>query len=115
LLNPQSKISELSFSGSANLLVATRDSYNGLMEVGIREAKNNLSKLIELALAGEEIFLSNRGERVLQLVPTPRKATANRGRGEWKDKIKLYAGWDSAEADREIENTFEVLHEDVRQ
>jgi prevent-host-death family protein len=96
------------------LLVATRDSYNGLMEVGIREAKNNLSKLIELALAGEEIFLSNRGERILQLVPTPRRATANRGRGEWKNKTKLYAGWDSAAVDREIEKTFEALHEDVR-
>jgi prevent-host-death family protein len=81
------------------------------MEVGIREAKNNLSKLVESALAGEEIFLTNRGERVLQLVPTPKSKSANRGRGDWKNRANLYPGWDSAEADREIENTFEELRE----
>lgn len=84
------------------------------MDVGIREAKSNLSKLVECALQGEEVFLTRRGERVLQLTATPRRKAENRGRGDWKHKVKLYPGWDSAEADREIENAFEAMHEETR-
>lgn len=86
-------------------------SYNGHMDVGIREAKSNLSKLVESALQGEEVFLTRRGARVLQLIATPKRQATNRGRGDWEHTVKLYSGWDSAEADREIEHTFEALHE----
>ncbi len=81
------------------------------MEVGIRDAKNNLSKLVEAVLDGEEVFLTNRGERVVQLVPTPKPISPGRGRGLWKEKIHFYAGWDSRNEDTKIEEMFETLHE----
>jgi prevent-host-death family protein len=82
------------------------------METGIREAKNNLSKLVQAVLDGEEVFLTNRGERVVQLVAAPKPKSANRGRGLWKGKLNLYPGWDSPEEDKKIEDMFEVLRED---
>lgn len=76
------------------------------MEIGIKEAKNTLSKLVDAALDGEEVFLTNRGSRLIQLVPAPKPADPNRGRGGWKDKVVLYAGWDSREEDKRIEDLF---------
>src|ERR1035438_10429669 len=69
--------------------MATSCSYNKEMEVGIRSAKNNLSKLVEAVLEGEEVFLTNRGARVAQLVPTTQATQKVRGRGAWKGKINL--------------------------
>jgi prevent-host-death family protein len=83
------------------------------MEVGIRKAKNNLSKLVEAVLDGEEVFLTNRGERVAQLVAAPKPKQLQRGRGLWKGKANLYPGWDSREADKEIEDLFGALHEEA--
>jgi prevent-host-death family protein len=81
------------------------------MEVGIREAKNKLSKLVEAARDGEAVFLTNRGARVAQLVPARRPPLSRRGRGTWKGKINLYPGWDSPEEDKKIEEMFEALRE----
>jgi prevent-host-death family protein len=39
------------------------------MKVNIFEAKNSLSKLINAAVAGEEVIIANRGEPVAKLVP----------------------------------------------
>jgi prevent-host-death family protein len=39
------------------------------MEIGIKDAKNHLSHLVLQARAGTRIFLTNRGERVVELVP----------------------------------------------
>jgi prevent-host-death family protein len=83
------------------------------MEVGIRDAKNNLSKLVEAVREGEEVFLTNRGERVAQLVPARKPASKMRGRGFLKGKVNLYPGWDSAEEDKKIEDMFEHLHPDA--
>jgi prevent-host-death family protein len=82
------------------------------METGIREAKNNLSKLVQAVLEGEEVFLTNRGERVVQLVAAPKPKSANRGKGFGKGKLNLYPGWDSPEEDKKIEDLFEVLREE---
>jgi prevent-host-death family protein len=81
------------------------------MEAGIRDAKNNLSKLVEAVLEGKEVFLTNRGQRVVQLVPVPKPTFPKRGRGLWKGKIHLYAGWNSRKEDKKIEEMFEELHE----
>ena len=51
------------------------------MEIGIKEAKNNLSKLVDAAVDGEEVFLTNRGARMIQLVPAPKAADPTRGPG----------------------------------
>ena len=87
--------------------------YNKHMEVGIREAKSNLSKLVEAVRDGEEVFLTNRGERVAQLVPARRPISPGRGRGFLKGKINLYPGWDSPEEDKKIEEMFEHLQADL--
>ena len=77
------------------------------MEIGIKEAKNNLSKLVDAAMEGEEVFLTNRGARMIQLGPAPKAADPSRGRGAWKDKAVLYTGWDSREEDLRIQGLFE--------
>lgn len=82
------------------------------METGIREAKSNLSKLVEAALEGQEVFLTNRGKRVARIVPAPPKPAPNNGRGILAHKVNLYPGWDSPEEDKKIEDMFEFLHED---
>ena len=84
------------------------------MEIGIRDAKSNLSKLVEAALDGEEVFLTNRGERVARIVPAP-APKPGRGRGMWKDKLHLYPGWDSPGEDKRIEEMFEHLMEPTRE
>jgi prevent-host-death family protein len=76
------------------------------MEVGIRDAKTTLSKLVEAVLDGQEVFLTNRGTRVVQLVPTPKAIPRGRGRGSWKGKVHLYDGWDSRDEDKKIEEMF---------
>lgn len=81
------------------------------METGIRDAKNNLSRLVDAVLAGEQVFLTKRGRRVAQLVATPKPTIAGRGRGLWKGKVNLYPGWDSPEEDKKIEEMFEDLPE----
>jgi prevent-host-death family protein len=81
------------------------------MDVGIKEAKNNLSKLIDALRHGEEVFLTKRGARVAKLVPAHEPLMADRGRGAWKDKVNLYPGWDSPEEDKRIEDMFEYLNE----
>ena len=79
------------------------------METGIREAKNSLSKLVDAVLEGQEVFLTNRGRRVVQMIATPPSPSPMRGRGFLKDRIHLYPGWDSIAEDRRIEDTFEAL------
>jgi prevent-host-death family protein len=79
------------------------------METGIRDAKNSLSKLIDAAIEGHEVFLTNRGRRVVQIIAVPPPPSPMRGRGFLKDRIHLYPGWDSIDEDRRIEDAFEAL------
>ena len=81
--------------------------YHDYMMTGIKEAKSNLSKLVDAALAGEEVFLSNRGDAVIRLVPVPKAASPERGRGFLKAKLNLYPGWDSEAEDLKIQEAFE--------
>ncbi len=78
------------------------------IEIGIRAAKNNLSKIVEAVLEGKEVFLTNRGERVIQLISAPKRTGPERGRGFLKGKINLYPGWNSREEDKRIEEMFEA-------
>jgi prevent-host-death family protein len=78
------------------------------MEVGIREAKNSLSKLVEATLGGEQVYLTNRGQRVAQLIPAASQPSADRGRGFLKGKVNLYPGWDSKEEDLKIQEMLDL-------
>jgi len=68
------------------------------MEIGIKDAKNSLSSLVIQARKGTRVFLTNRGERMVELVPVRDvKAPApDRGLGWLKGTVKLpkdYQHW----------------------
>jgi prevent-host-death family protein len=58
----------------------------------IYDAKNNFSKLLQKAAAGEEVVIMNRDEPVAQIVPIRNK---KKKWGSLRDKIKLHPGWDA--------------------
>ena len=45
-----------------------------MTKVNMHEAKTNLSKLVEQALAGEEVVLAKNGEALVRLVPVATEA-----------------------------------------
>ena len=70
------------------------------MEIGIKSAKSELSRLIKAALAGEKVVITNHGQPLVRLVPEPIKPKhSNRGYGSLKDILNLPPGWDSIEAE----------------
>jgi prevent-host-death family protein len=65
-----------------------------MKQVGMHEAKTNLSKLVEQAEAGEEIVIARNGRPVVRLVPV---ATANRlasVRGALRGQIHIAEDFD---------------------
>ncbi|MBV9404960.1 MAG: type II toxin-antitoxin system prevent-host-death family antitoxin [Acidobacteriaceae bacterium] len=81
------------------------------MEVGIKKAKNDLSKLVAAARSGEEVYLVNRGERVAKIVTVNKPRVKNRGLGMFKDVIHLPDDWGSPEARVKQEEEFLALFE----
>lgn len=61
-----------------------------MTQVTIHQAKTNLSKLIQLALAGEEVIIARRDLPVVRLVALP-EARHQRRIGGAKDAIKFIA------------------------
>ncbi|HEV2873731.1 MAG TPA: type II toxin-antitoxin system prevent-host-death family antitoxin [Thermoleophilaceae bacterium] len=61
--------------------------------VGVHEAKTNLSRLLELVTAGEEVVITRRGEEVARLVPAhPREG---RRLGIDRDRYVVPADFDA--------------------
>lgn len=54
--------------------------------VNMHQAKSSLSRLVERALAGEEVVIARNGEPLVQLVPV-RKERKPRVPGRYKGKI----------------------------
>ncbi len=79
-----------------------------MMQVGVRQAKNDLSKLIEAALNGEKVIITNRGKPSVRLVPEAPKPAKNRGIGCLKGLVELPDDWDSPERDAEFTALFEA-------
>lgn len=50
-----------------------------MAEFGVHEAKTHFSKLLERALAGEDVVITRSGEPLVKLVPVQRKRTPNPG------------------------------------
>jgi prevent-host-death family protein len=48
-------------------------------EFGVHEAKTHFSKLLERALAGEDVVITRSGEPLVKLVPVQRKRKPNFG------------------------------------
>ena len=50
-----------------------------MAEFGVHEAKTHFSKLLERALAGEDVVTTRSGEPLVKLVPVQRERTPNPG------------------------------------
>lgn len=59
----------------------------------IHEAKSQLSKLIESALAGEEIVIAKAGKPLVKLIPY-QKDKQPRTPGGWEDKVVMSNDFD---------------------
>jgi prevent-host-death family protein len=74
------------------------------MEVNIHEAKTHLSRLIERALAGEEVIIAKSGNPVVRLV---RIEYAKPELGSATGQFTLKKGWDAPLTDGEIAGLLE--------
>jgi prevent-host-death family protein len=76
------------------------------MKVNMLEAKNQLSRLVKDALAGEDVVIASNGEPMVRLVPV-----ANRGHlGGWGKLKRFRAAMDAAftaEIDEQIARSLE--------
>jgi prevent-host-death family protein len=70
------------------------------MEVNIHEAKPHLSRLIERALAGEEVIVAKAGRRITRIEGAPPVLGSARGSVSYK------RGWDKPLCRRGVEEIF---------
>ena len=88
------------------------------MEVGIKQAKNDLSKLVIAAPQGQRVYLMNRGQRIAEIVPVrPKKEKNTRlpGYGMFKDELDFPDGWNSQEArDRDEAELLRMINGETR-
>lgn len=64
------------------------------MQRNILEAKNQLSKLVQAALAGEDVVIANKGVPVVRLVKIGAQNFARKP-GAWSSLPKAKADWDA--------------------
>lgn len=61
-----------------------------MIQMGMHEAKSNLSKLVDRALEGEEVTITRNGTPVARIVPREqRRPSLNDVRGIWKGKVHM--------------------------
>jgi prevent-host-death family protein len=65
-----------------------------VMQCNMLEAKNQLSKLVQAALAGEDVVIANKGVPVVRLVKVSAGDFARKP-GAWADLPKAAADWDA--------------------
>ncbi|MBI2691668.1 MAG: type II toxin-antitoxin system prevent-host-death family antitoxin [Solirubrobacterales bacterium] len=65
-----------------------------MAEFGMHEAKTNLSRLVERAMAGEEVVLTRRGKRAVRLVPEAETNNFALLRGVWEGKVEIREDFD---------------------
>ena len=70
-----------------------------MAEIGMHEAKTQLSKLVERAEGGEEIVITRRGEPAVRLVPARRGDGFASLAGKWRGKVKIAEDFDELPAD----------------
>ena len=66
--------------------------------VNIYEAKTHFSKLVERALAGEEIVIAKAGHPVAKLVAYS-ESSAPRAPGGWEGKVEIHEDFDELPPD----------------
>ncbi|MBW4553816.1 MAG: type II toxin-antitoxin system prevent-host-death family antitoxin [Aphanocapsa sp. GSE-SYN-MK-11-07L] len=70
----------------------------------IHEAKSQLSRLIKMAIAGEEVVISKAGKPIAKLVPYLDQTTP-RPLGVWRGKVKIAEDFDQLPSD--LTNAFQ--------
>jgi prevent-host-death family protein len=73
------------------------------MEVNIHEAKTHLSRLIEKALAGEDVVIAKAGHPLVRLTRIDAEYPVL---GSAAGSIELKPGWEAPLSDSEIEEIF---------
>lgn len=73
------------------------------MEVNIHEAKTHLSRLVERALAGEEVVIAKSGTPLVRLVRIEHQGPEL---GSARGQFTLTAGWDTPLSDDEVDALF---------
>jgi prevent-host-death family protein len=63
-------------------------------QVGMHEAKTQLSKLVERAEAGEEVVIARNGKPVVRLVPVAAEASLESVRGAWRGRVHMADDFD---------------------
>ena len=79
------------------------------MVVGVRQAKTELTKLIDAAMKGETIVITNHGKPLVRLVPEGSTPAKNRGYGCLKGAFEIPDNWDQMDA--EVEGMFEHIQD----
>ncbi len=74
------------------------------MQCNMLEAKNQLSKLVQAALAGEDVVIANKGVPVVRLVKIGAKDFARKP-GAWSGLPKAKEDWDSTATNAAIADT----------
>ena len=71
----------------------------------IHEAKTTLSKLIERALAGEEVIIAKAGKPLVQLTPVAKPVVVDRAAifGKYRGQMILSDDWEESPFDAEME------------
>jgi prevent-host-death family protein len=70
-----------------------------MTQVGMHEAKTNLSQLVERAEAGEDIIIARNGTPVARLVPVAGTADLASVRGAWRGRVRLADDFDELPPD----------------
>jgi prevent-host-death family protein len=66
----------------------------------MHDAKTDLSRLVERALAGEDIVIARAGVPVVRLVPVAQ--TGKRRLGQWRGKVRMSEDFDAPLPDSEL-------------
>jgi antitoxin (DNA-binding transcriptional repressor) of toxin-antitoxin stability system len=67
--------------------------------IAIREAKSSLSRLVELAAAGEEVFIGKAGQSIARLIAYEKTPVPKRKPGAWKGKVWISPEFDALPPD----------------
>jgi prevent-host-death family protein len=65
-----------------------------MAEIGMHEAKTQLSKLVERVEGGEEIVITRRGQPAARLVPEHRGAGFASLAGAWRGQVNIAQDFD---------------------
>ena len=68
------------------------------MLVNIHEAKTQFSKLIERAIAGEEVIVARNGHPLVRLTPVVSEMPV-RSPGKWKGQVRISSDFDELPVD----------------